>query len=258
MKFRVPQSTGGSMHMTMATGSRRGKIVLLVALFTAVSIMVPLWAAGTAPVQKTLNGCVAGGTFYSITRDAQTGKPVKAYAIRIEGSPDLIPHEGKRLAMTGLLFPGDRFVLDKGSRPVDTGTCEDEEIRVIRKELIILYRVAGYKAAQKKDFDEALRLTNQALTMDPNLCGTYVDRALVYNLKGDFTAGAADIRRVRDGACVDPQGLNHLIVQEIGETLEKAGRKSDAVDLYYMGLNACDSDMCREAIENSLRRAMAR
>lgn len=244
--------------MTEANGLRRARTVLLVALFTAVSMLAPHWAAGTAPVQRTLSGCVAGGTFYSITRDAQTGKPIKAYVIRIEGSPDLVPYEGKRLSMTGLLFPGDRFVLDKGNRPVDQGTCQDEEIGVIRKELIMSYRVAGYKAAQRKEFDEALRLNNQALIMDPNLCGTYVDRALIHNLKGDFNAGTADIRRVREGACVDPQGLNYLILLEIGETLERAGKQAEAIDVYYMGLNACDSDICRETMQKSLRKATAR
>ena len=70
--------------------------------------------------------------------------------------------------------------------------------------------------------------------------------------------GAADIKRVKDGMCVDPQGLNFLMLEELGATFEKAGKKSDAIDLYYMGLNSCDSDMCREAMEKSLRRAMGK
>ena len=175
--------------------------------------------------------------------------------MRPEGGPDLAPYEDKKLSMSGLLFPGDRFVLDKGSVPVDKGTCGVDERGVIRKELIMSYRVAGYKAAQKKEFGEALRLVNVALAMDTNLCGTYIDRALVYGLQGDFAAGAADIERVKDGTCSDTQPLNFLMLEELGATLEKAGKTADAVGLYHMGLNSCDSDLCREAMETSLRRA---
>jgi tetratricopeptide (TPR) repeat protein len=234
------------------------RAVVLITLFVAISMLAPRWAMASAPVKKTLDGCVAGGTFYSIALDARTGKPVKAYPMRIEGGPDLASYEGKKLSMSGLLYPGDRFLLDKGSRALEKGTCGADERAVIQKELIMAYRVAGYKAAQKKEFDEALRLANVALAMDTNLCGTYIDRALTYNLKGDFAAGAADIKRVTDGACVDPQGLNFLMLDELGATLEKAGKKSDAIDLYYMGLHSCESDMCREAMETSLRRAMGK
>ena len=143
----------------------------------------------------------------------------------------------------------------KGSIVVVKETCDGDDRAVIQKEFIMSYRVAGYKAAQKKDFDEALRLVNQALDMDPTLCGTYIDRALIYNLKGDFAAGAADIKRVKEGACVDPQGLNFLILEEIGATLEKAGKKSDAIELYRMGLDSCQSDSCREAMDKSIRKA---
>jgi hypothetical protein len=160
--------------------------------------------------------------------------------------------------MNGLLFRGDRFVLDRGSRSVEKGTCDADERVVIQKELIMSYRVAGYQAAQKKEFDNALRLVNAGLDTDRNLCGTYIDRALIYNLKGNFSAGAADIKRVKDGTCVDPQGLNFLMVQEIGETFERAGKKSDSIDLYYLGLNSCDSDICREGMEGILGKALAK
>ena len=258
MSSEVHRSVAAIFCETTTPGPRAARAFLFVAFVAALSVLAPRWAVGSAPVQKTLNGCVAGGTFYSISLDVRTGKPAKAYPMRIEGGPDLASYEGKKLSVSGLLYPGDRFVLNKGSRAIERGTCEGDEVGVIRKELILSYRIAGYKAAQKKEFDEALRLANVALAMDTNLCGTYIDRALTYNLKGDFADGAADIKRVTDGACVDPQGLNFLMLDELGATLEKAGKKSDAIDLYYMGLHSCESDMCREAMETSLRRAMGK
>ena len=185
---------------------------------------MPNFAMGSAPVKRTLTGCVVEGRFFSVSVDRRTNKPVKAYPMRVEQGPDLAPYEGKKLSMSGFLFPGDRFVLE-GSIVVVKQTCDGDDRAVIQKEFIMSYRVAGYKAAQKKDFDEALRLVNQALAMDTNLCGTYIDRALIYNLKGDFAAGAADIKRVKEGACVDPQGLNYLMLGGDGSNPREGGEE---------------------------------
>jgi len=84
----------------MAAGVHVVKPAVLVAFFLAISLFASPRAMGTAPVQRTLNGCVAEGTFYNITIDARTGKPVKAYPMREEGGPDIAPYEGKKLPMT--------------------------------------------------------------------------------------------------------------------------------------------------------------
>jgi hypothetical protein len=236
-------------------GAGKISVVVLVVLFAAAPFLMPRLAMGSAPVKRTLTGCVVDGRFFSVSVDRRTNKPVKAYPMRVEQGPDLAPYEGKKLSMSGSLLPGDRFILEKGGLVVVEETCDGDDRAVIQKEFIMSYRVAGYKAAQKKDFDEALRLVNQALDMDTNLCGTYIDRALIYNLKGDFAAGAADIKRVKEGACADPQDLNFLIMREIGATLEKAGKKSDAIELYRMGLDSCQSDLCRERMDESLQTA---
>jgi hypothetical protein len=235
-------------------GAGKLSVALFVVLLIATPFLTPDFALGSAPVKRTLTGCVVDGKFFSASVDRRTNKPVKAYPMRVEKGPDLGPYEGKKLSMSGFLFPGDRFVLE-GSIVVVKQTCDGDDRVVIQKEFIMAYRVAGYKAAQKKDFDEALRAVNQALDMDASLCGSYIDRALIYYLKGDFAAGAADVKRVKEGACVDPQGLNYLMLEEMGTILEKAGKKSEAVDLYRMGLDSCQSDMCRQKMDKSIQAA---
>lgn len=231
-------------------------MVFFLIIFPAISFFIPATATGSMPVKKTLTGCVVGGRFFSISLDFQTNKPVKAYPMRIEKNLDLALYEGKTLSMDGFLLPGDRFVLMEGGVPeVVNEKCESDNLAVIRKEFIMEYRIAGYMAAKKKDFDEALRLVNWALGMDKTLCGTYIDRAHIYYLKGDFASGEADVRTVRNGACTDPQGLNYLMLEEMGAILEKTGKNTDAVELYKMGLDSCRSDMCRDTLNKNIRKA---
>lgn len=236
-------------------GAGKLSVALFVVLFIAAPFLTPNFAMGSMPVKRTLTGCVVGGKFFSVSVDQRTNKPVKAYPIRLEQSPDLAPYEGKKLSMSGSLLPGDRFIFKEGSLVVVKETCDGDDRVVIQKEFIMSYRVAGYMAATKKNFDEALRLVNWAFDMDINLCGTYIDRARIYYLKGDFVSGAADVKRVKEGACVDPQGLNFLVLEEMGATLEKTGKKSDAIELYRMGLDSCQSDLCREAMDKSIQKA---
>jgi tetratricopeptide (TPR) repeat protein len=231
---------------------------LFIILCLAVPLLIPSNATGSMPVEKTLTGCVIGNRFFSISFDSQTGKPVKAYPMRIGQNIDLASYEKKTISVDGSLLPGDRFILKQGNMPVIIKeTCEGDNLGVIRKEFIMEYRVAAYQAAKKKNFDEALKLVNWALDMDKNLCGTYISRAQIYYLKGDFAAGSADVRIVKDGACVDSQGLNYLILEEMGATLEKSGKKDDAVELYKMGLLSCQSEMCRETMNKNMRKATA-
>ncbi len=232
---------------------------LFIILCLAFPLLIPSNATGSMPVEKTLTGCVIGGRFFSISFDSQTGRPVKAYPVRIGQNINLASYEGKTISMDGSLLPGDRFILKEGSSMpvVIKEACEGDNLSVIRKEFIMEYRVAGYQAAKKKNFDEALKLVNWAMDMDKTLCGTYIDRAQIYYLKGDFSAGGADVKIVKDGACVDPQGLNYLILEEMGATLEKSGKKDDAIELYKMGLRSCRSEMCRETMNKNIKKATA-
>lgn len=229
--------------------------VFLFLLIQALALLTPAKIEASMPVRKTLTGCVVGGRFFSIMTDPQTGKPVKAYPIQIQQNFDIPSYEGKTISVSGSLLPGDRFIVTKGGTPaVIRDTCGRDNLNIIKKELIMEYRVAGYQEAKNKNFDKALRLTNKALYMDKTLCGTYVDRALIYYLKGDFVSGAADIKTVKRGRCTDPQGLNYLIMEEIGAILENSGEKADAVKIYKMGIEACQSEMCKQTMSKALRK----
>jgi hypothetical protein len=230
--------------------------VLFIILCFAVPLLITTNAIGSMPVEKTLTGCVIGGRFFSISSDSRTNTPVKAYPIRTGLEHNLASYEGKTISLNGSLLPGDRFILKEGTRPfVINESCGHDKLNVIQKEFIMEYRVAGYQAAMKKNFDEALKLVNRALDMNKTLCGSFIARAQIYYLKGDFAAGAADVKRIKDGACIDPKDLNYLILEEIGATLEKSGRKADAIELYKMGLNSCQSDMCRETMNKDIQKA---
>jgi len=60
MASHVPRGNTWSIRTTTSAGLRVVRAVVLVTLFVAVSMLAPRWAMGTAPVKKTLNGCVAG------------------------------------------------------------------------------------------------------------------------------------------------------------------------------------------------------
>jgi hypothetical protein len=231
-------------------------MIYFLIIFLGIPFFIPTTVTGSMPVEKTLTGCVIEGRFFSVSFDFQTSKPVKAYPIRIWQNLDLASYEGNAVSMVGSLLPGDRFVLKEGGKPVIVKEkCESDNLAVIRKEFIMEYRAAGYKAAMQKNFDEALILVNRALDMDKTLCGTYIDRAQIYYLKGDFSSGETDVKTVKDGACIDPQGLNYLVLEEMGTNLVKSGKKAAAIELYKMGLGSCRSDMCRETMNKDILKA---
>ena len=229
--------------------------IFLILLFSF-SFLAPSIVIGSLPVEKTLTGCVIGGRFFSVYNDSQTNRPVKAYPIRIEKNINLPAYEGKTISMKGSLLPGDRFFIREGDVPVVVNeTCAADYLKVIKKEHILEYRVAGYTEAKKKNFEEALKLLNWALDMDKTSCDSYVSRAQIYYPQGDFASGGADIKTVRDGLCVvEPQGLNYLVLEEIGTTLEGYGKSAEALELYKMGLNSCQSNMCRETMNKHIRK----
>ncbi|HQP24596.1 MAG: hypothetical protein BWX99_02092 [Deltaproteobacteria bacterium ADurb.Bin151] len=244
------------MEMTIHRKKAFAVAAFFFILIQAIPFLIPDRTEGSMPVRKTLTGCVIGGRFFSIMTDPQTGRPVKAYPIRIQQNFDIPSYEGKTISVSGSLLPGDRFIITKGGSPaVIRDTCGRDNLNIIKKELIMEYRVSGYQEAKNRNFDKALRLTNKALYMDKTLCGTYVDRALVYYLKGDFTSGANDIKTVKNGRCRDRKDLNFLMLEEIGAILENSGRKADAINLYKMGLKSCQSEMCRESMNKALRKA---
>lgn len=235
---------------------KKNSVVSVMISFYFFAFLIPLTAMGSMPVEKTLDGCVVGGRFFNVYKDSQTNLPSKAYPIRIEKNIDLSLFEGKTLSIAGTLLPGDRFFVKENDMPkVVSDTCDKGYLKVIKKEIIMEYRVAGYIEAKKNNFEEALKLVNWALDMDKTSCDSYVSRAQIYYLKGDYASGGEDIKTVKDGLCiVEPQGLNYLVLEEIGIMLEKSGRDTDASGLYKLGLTFCQSDMCRETMNKNIRR----
>lgn len=230
-------------------------VSVFLALFLAAFFVTPPSASGSQPVPRTIKGCVIEAQVFDIWLDEKTNKPIKAYWINVEGGRDFTPYEGKTISLDGYLLPGDHFAVKKGAVPVVIkDTCDPDDRKIIEKEIIMRYRIAGYRAARKGDFDEGLRWTNKALDMDRTLCGTYLDRANIHYLKGDSISGSADIKTIRDKACVDPKGLNFLVIEEIGAILEKTGKKSEAKRLYRLGLDSCDSDICRKSMKNAMQK----
>lgn len=62
------------------------------------------------PVDRNVNGCVAGGVLYDLyeSRDAAGKRTITAYPLKIKGL-DLSRYEGRKVSVQGKLSPGDRF-----------------------------------------------------------------------------------------------------------------------------------------------------
>ncbi len=229
----------------------RGLFVLICLLLAA---SVCLDAQASQPVEKTLTGCVIDGQFYHIAFDGDGKRPVRAYRIRLRDGTALAPYEGKTITVGGMLLPGDAFRLKAGTGPVvESRTCSESFRKVINKEFITGYVVEAHKAARRKAFDEALALTGKALEMDPGYCETYIDRAYIHYLRNDPDAGRRDLRVVMDRRCPDREGLNFLIMGDVGKILVRQGKIAEALELYRMSLEACRSGLCRDAVNKDIR-----
>jgi hypothetical protein len=226
----------------------------MLAVLLAAAGLMPAEALGAGQVERELAGCVVEGRFFSIWRDPATGKPDHAYPMRIDQEPSLAAYEGKAVSMRGTLMPGDLVYPENRVAPfVVKATCEEDSLAVIRKTFVMDYIVAGSKAAATKNFAEALRLVNLALALDKAFCGTYLARAEIQLRKGDIVSAMADITVVRRHACVQPEGLNFLVLEDIGALLEQAGKRADVIDLYTVGLESCRSEPCRKSLNRSLK-----
>ena len=223
-------------------------IVLLIAL-----LWVPSMAGASRPVERRLTGCVVKGEFFSVSLDREQ-KPVRAYRIRMKDGGDLRNYEGNAVVANGWLYPGDLFVMKRGSGPAVGGTCPESYRKVINREFLVDYVVAAHKAAEKGDFTNALGLAARALEIDPADCQTYVDRAYIYYLQGDFARGGQDVGKVKNGACADRSRLNFLVMEDVAKILARQGKKAEAMELYKMALESCRSDICRESVNKEIEK----
>ena len=224
-----------------------------VILWVVVVLLFPGDCHGSRPVPRVLTGCVVEGQFYSVSLREPDMTPVHAYRIRIVGSLDLSPYEGKTITLTGMLSPGDRFNLKPGTEPLVLGAvCSPSYLKVITRGFIFDYVVAAHKEAEKKKFGAALTLIDKAFAIDPGDCQTYIDRAYVYYLAGDFEAGRRDVRTVTTRSCANTGRLNFLIMEDVGKILRSHGKRDEALELYEASLAACRSTICSDKVKKDI------
>ncbi len=211
-------------------------------------------AEASAPVTSTLTGCVFDNKFYSVKGD-------RAYPIQFSPELNLTMYEGKTLRIKGWLYPGDRFSIFEGTSPkVIKNTCEAGYRNAINRLYIVQFRIAALKAAKKGDFSEALMLINNAVDMDKTDCDTYADRAQIYCMNDDFVSASKDISAIKTGVCANHKKANYLMLQDLGRILERKGKKQEALEVYKIALDTCESHgkMCMETIEKDIQNLINR
>ena len=208
-------------------------------------------ANASEPVKKTVTGCVAKGAFYLVNGG-------RAYQFSID-KLDLAPFEGKSITVTGSLLPGDRFILDDGTKPaVAAETCPTATLRPIKRNEQIDLRLAADRAATAGDLDKAVELANQAVAViAPPDCDTFVDRATILVKKGDLPAAKADLAAVKAKKCYVEKSIrmNFLLLEDLGKAFVAKGEKKSAITAFELGLASCDSDICKPDLKKALAAA---
>ncbi len=220
-----------------------------------VSFALSAWnpADASRPVARTLTGCVIDGTFYSISVDPDTGRPDKAYPTRTGDGVDLSRYEGKTIILDGFLSPGDRFSVKAGIRPVvKSKTCGADERKAIGRESLVARVINAHRAALRGDFAEAYRQVDRALTIDRSDCQTYIDRAYIHYLRGDFPAGDRDVHLVMNRQCPDMKRINFLILLDTAKVLLRHGKRAEAERIYRFAFDTCGSEICRDAVKREM------
>lgn len=227
--------------------------IIFLAILSGMLLMTSS-AKASVPVESTLTGCVFDNKFYSVRAD-------KAYPIHLSPELNLVLYEGKTVRIQGRLYPGDRFSIFEGMSPeVIRNTCEAGYRKAINRLYIIQFRIAALKAAKKGDFSEAFMFINNALNMDKTDCDTYIDRAQIYCMKEDFVSASRDISVIKTGACANHKKANYLMLQDLGRILESKGRKQEALEVYKIALDTCESHgkICMETIQKDIQNLLSR
>lgn len=229
------------------------KRMVLVIFFLLMSF--PIIVEATYPVQRTLTGCVADNTFYSVYLDKEGGR---AWRITISPPVDLKPYEGKAVRVTGWLSPGDRFsIKDNTSIELTGAACDPRSRKAINSEYALNYRLQAGAAAKQGNFDEALSTIGKAFKIDNTDCDTYTDRAVIYCTKNDFNAAVKDMSVIKTKACANPKKANFLLLEDLGKCLEQKGKRDEALDAYRLARDACvgrGSTACEQRLAEQVKR----
>ncbi|MBA3396435.1 MAG: hypothetical protein H0T89_27640 [Deltaproteobacteria bacterium] len=220
-----------------------------IALVAGVVFAATPAAEASKGVARTLTGCVVDNAFYSVDG--------RAYRIGVPASLDLRPFEGKGVRLRGMLYPGDRFVpADDATLEVTQAVCPRTSLRLIKRDVVIGFRVEATKAAEAGEHALAIERIGQAMAvLTPPDCDTFTDRAQVMALHGDVAAAAKDIATIQAKKCVIDGRMNPLLLQDLGNTLRAKGDRRSAIAALQLALVACDGDWCRPQLKRDLATA---
>lgn len=146
-------------------------------------------AVSSAPIQRSITGCVIEGIFvtstgYELTQRRRNGSML-----------DLTVFEGRALTLEGWLHPGDAY--DITVAPRDDGPCPD----AIRQHAVKVLPWAFFKRSRNLyeagDVNGALTAIDRALAIDPNLCA-YGWRATVREAAGQTDDAILDATRASE------------------------------------------------------------
>jgi hypothetical protein len=100
----------------------------------ALALLLPgiEFSYSSAPVYKSITGCVIDGTLYSLQEgNTAAGKrEIIVYPMKVNG-PRLDKYEGQKVRLNGYLLPGDRFDADPKSLKI-IGPCDRKSRDAIR------------------------------------------------------------------------------------------------------------------------------
>lgn len=219
--------------------------------FLLLILLIASRAEASKPVKRTLKGCVADKTFFSV--DGTT-----AYRISLPQTYDVAAFEGQGISISGLLYPGDRFEPDDGAKPVLTDkTCPLMAMRAIKNDLVVRLRIDAQAAGKAGDFPKAHELIDQAFAiLKPPACDSFSDRAEILAREGDYTGVAKDLAVIRARKeCYVASRVNPLLVEDVGKVLLAKGEKKLAIEALTLANQVCDGDWCREDIKKELAEA---
>jgi hypothetical protein len=102
----------------MMANEPRSIAMPLALLAAACGLLAIAPALASAPVPRTIVGCVTSGSF--ISSDGYHIRPRYAGGNEL----DLLPYEGRKVRIEGALLPGDLMIVKK--RPRDLGPCKTQ------------------------------------------------------------------------------------------------------------------------------------
>jgi hypothetical protein len=108
---------------------RRIYIAMLVAALLLIGVE---FSYSSAPVYRSITGCVINGTLYSLRKGntATAQNVIVVYPMRVNGLT-LGPYEGQKVRLSGYLHPGDRFDAHPKTLRI-VGPCDKASRRAIR------------------------------------------------------------------------------------------------------------------------------